>query len=357
MYSGARLRKFISKEVNKTITESIVSDEIKESANFLIYKIIELEKNISPFRWSELSHNEFGITGKSIKEQITIDVENLFFENLILQVRFVKLDKNQEISQTLINSNNYGNFDDSMVYLNGNKIKNGKIYLNISYFEDSLENGLTKGVVYHELLHYYESWQRLKKYGNPKTSDLSNIKNSIQTRLRNEVDNKFLNGISEIIYYFCYFERNAFMATLYGELIDRNENTLGGLNKIFKKTKTYENYYINLLKPELIFNKNIGVEKDDLDKINETIKETIKKYNQINPNNKYNPQKIPFYYKGGTVESYMKKILGIISTEQKIVERKINKVFKKVLYDRKSKLKSVNEKFDNIGNELIFGRL
>jgi hypothetical protein len=345
----------IKEEIEKILKEVAVSEEIKESAGLILKEVLDFEESILDNRWKELSN----IHGKTIRDELRIDVKNNFFRTLNVEIRLVKIDKDQDVNSAIINSNNYGAFNDSLVYLDsGDKIRNGKIFLNIAYFEGDLNNNLTTGLIYHEILHYYEAWMRLKKYGNSKVSDFSNIKNSIQTKIKNECNGDFLKGLSEIIYYLCYFERNAFMATLYGELINTSARNIDEIEILFKKTKTYENYYINLLNPALIFNKEMCISKEDLEKVNKIIQSTINEYNKLNPKHKLDLSNIPFYYSGNGIDNYMNKILKLVAKEQKVVENKLPKVFKKILKDKQLKLKSINESDLEFNDNIIFpGRI
>ena len=353
------LRNLIREEINKILKEVAVSEDMKNSVELIFQEIIDFEESAFENRWKNLSENELKIKGKSIRDEIHINTKEHFFRTLNIEVRLVKLDKNQKINSEVINSNNYGAFNDSIVYLDDDKkIRNGKIFLNISYFSGDLKNNLTNGIIYHEILHYYEAWMRLKKYGNPKTSDFSNIKNSIQTKIKNECNGDFLKGLSEIIYYLCYFERNAFMATLYGELINTSSNSIEDLQNAFKKTKTYENYYVNLKNPTLIFNKGMCVSDKDLEDINKIIQDTVSQYNSLNPNYKFYSENIPFYYSGSGVDDYIKKILNLVNKERKLVENKLPKIFEKILKDKKMKLNSINESnLEFNDNNIFFERL
>ncbi len=345
----------IKEEIEKILKEVAVSEEIKESADLILKEILDFEESILDNRWKELSN----IHGKTIRDELRIDVKNNFFRTLNVEIRLVKIDKDQDVNSAIINSNNYGAFNDSLVYLDSDdKIRNGKIFLNIAYFEGDLNNNLITGLIYHEILHYYEAWMRLKKYGNSKVSDFSNIKNSIQTKIKNECNGDFLKGLSEIIYYLCYFERNAFMATLYGELINTSARNTDEIEVLFKKTKTYENYYINLLNPTLIFNKEMCISKEDLEKVNKIIQSTINEYNKLNPKHKFDLPNIPFYYSGNGIDNYINKILKLVAKEQKVVENKLPKVFKKILKDKQLKLKSINESDLEFNDNIIFpGRI
>ncbi len=349
------IRNLIREEIEKILKEVAVSEEMKESVNLILKEILDFEEGVFDNRWKELSN----IHGKTIRDEIRIDTKGNFFRTLNIEIRLVKLDNGQKIDSTTINSNNYGTFKDSLVYLDSDdKIRNGRIFLNIAYFEGNLNNNLTRGLIYHEILHYYEAWMRLKKYGNSKVSDFSNIKNSIQTKIKNECNGDFLKGLSEIIYYLCYFERNAFMATLYGELINVNASNIEELKILFRKTKTYENYYINLLNPILILNKEMCVSKEDLERVNSIIQSIINEYNKLNPNYQFDLIDNPFYYSGDSVDDYVNNILKLAAKEQKVVEKKLPKVFKKILKDKQLKLKSINESSLEFNDNIIFpGRI
>jgi glutamyl-tRNA reductase len=149
------------------------------------------------------------------------------------------------------------------------------------------------------------------------------------------------------------------MATLYGELINTSISTTEDAKREFKKTKTYQNYYINLVNPQLIFNKELCLDKNDLPKINEIIEKTIDEFNQINVNNKIKKlSDLKFYYNNENVDDFVNKVTKLAKKEEEIVKKKLPHVFKKILSDKQKKIKTLNEADFNFNDNKIFpGRL
>ena len=351
------LREYIKEEIDNIflLNEVAVSEEIKNASNLILDKIIEIENETLLSNWKKSSK----IDGFVLVDRIYINSKDLFFKDLWIDLRLIKIKKTEHISEEQLKANNYGTFNENMILLNDDKkISRGQFFLNIAYVEGELKNNLTLGCIYHEVLHYYEAWKRFLKYGNPKVSDIASVRNSIQTRIKNECNGNFLLGLSEIIYYLCYFERNAFMATLYGELINTGASSIEDLEREFKNTKTYQNYYVNLQNPQLIFNSSLCSDKNDLYKINEIIEKTISNFNQVNINNKVESKDLKFFYKNESIEEYANKIFKLIKKEEAVVNKKLPFVFKKILADKQKKIKTLNEIDFNFNEEKIFpGRL
>ena len=353
------IKRILNEEIEKVflLSERIVSEDIKSAASFVLNEIVDFESEILEQNWKPSTNGK----AKVFMDDFYINSKDLFFKNFLLTLRLVKLKSFEGISKDELFANNHGNFnDESMMLTENKKAISGKIRLNIFYKEGNINNNITLGLIYHELLHYYESYKRLLKYGEKSFSNLHSVYNIAHKKmaLDGKAENKpFLYGLGTLVYCLCYFERNAFMSTLYGELIRVSCNSIECLKGQFKETKTYNNYYIFLENPEEIFNKSMISEDLDLQKINEIIKNSVESYNETNINNKVKLENIEFYYNGEGIEKYINKIYKLVKKSKERTDKKLPYAFEKILFDRKKKILAIRESdlffLQNIPNRIL----
>lgn len=340
------LREYIREQVENVflLNENIVSENIIKASEFVLNHIVELESEILEQDW-KLSTNEKAMV---FLDKTYIFSKFLFFKDLWVTLRLIKLNKEVQVSESEIKANNHSSFDDFAMRLTSDKkATKGEARFNIFYKDGDLNNDITLGLIYHEILHYYEHYQRLLKYGEKSFEDLHSVYNIFNSKINDDDNlkqNAFLYSLSTLVYCLCYFERNAFMANLYGELIRVSCDSISCLEGQFKQTSTYNNYYKFLKNPAEIFNEEMfHGNKDDLKEINKIITGSIESYNKINVKNKIDNKDVGFYYKGESIKDYVEKIYKMIAKAKYKTDKKLPEVFKKVLFDREMKVRAINE--------------
>lgn len=150
---------------------------------------------------------------------IKVPISNCLFTNYIkININDFVKEAGYSFTESDFNKNNK-KFDTIVIYLNKNSIKLPPIM--------------------HELQHAYEDYQlRLKNLS-------LNIKAEKQEYFENENQKDFYNKfVGEILYYLSEFERNAFINTLKGELLDYKGVflTVDDAFMFIKRTKVYTSY-------------------------------------------------------------------------------------------------------------------
>lgn len=189
---------------------------------------MELEADVQPENWKKLS----SANGFEFNDYVFLATKDLFFKTVQIKFRFIKLSKNANVDKNKISRNNYGNFDDYYVQLKDGKILKGILNFNFAYHENNFNNKTTKGLIMHEVQHYYEAFKRIvnnkPENANSKTTNLA------QKKIKENENNKFIQGLSFLMYLSLYFERNANLTSLYGELIMMGVLIWGDKKRFFK---------------------------------------------------------------------------------------------------------------------------
>lgn len=113
-------------------------------------------------------------------------------------------------------------FDENLDFING-KMHNVHIYLELNLFDFDIND--LSGVIHHELLHVYESYNKIKnkKFKNYKHYD----------EYQSDSGDIHLNNIAQTLYLVSSEERHARLQNFYHEIKDKN----------YKDSETY-NYYV-----------------------------------------------------------------------------------------------------------------
>ena len=246
---------------------------LEDAKKFLLDELIELESEIPSINWKKLKRFDDSF---EFNDFTILNTDNLFFKNIQIVFRFIKISKKIEISEEEFLKNNYGDFDDSYMKLENNKAVKGIIRLNIAYYEGNFKNDITKNLITHELEHYYEHYKRALNNGDKSFSYMSNVTNIAKEKNLNNEKNEFLNNLSFLMYCSLYFERNANLSTLYGELMNMPGNSLKEIKNDFIISKIYKSYYKYLENPQQIFNKELYLNNQiDLNIINKYINDSM----------------------------------------------------------------------------------
>jgi hypothetical protein len=181
---------------------------------------------------------EFSEEPKTIrlKENIFSNIENCFFNNILLSIDLCKTEKN--------NVHGYMNLS------RNTEIEDGKISWITGHFhiycnEDKLDSSLAT-MIAHELTHMYENYKRVTS-NSPSLYDVvtnSNYSNNTDRYGKGEYDRKL---ISYIVYYTTKFEVNAYAASIYGTLkahADELVNAHDAVDVIKYYSPVYQNYAI-----------------------------------------------------------------------------------------------------------------
>ena len=329
------IRKIIREAIDKIlIKERITSKELEESGNFLYNELIEFESEIVSSNWKKLNK----VDGFEYSDFIVYNSNDLFFTDVQIEFRFIKLSNNFKATEEELLRNNHGYFDDKFMRIKNGKAIGGRIYLNFAYYDGNFKNTITKNLTKHEMEHYYEHYKRELNNGDKSFAYMANVTNVAKEKILNNESNQFLNNLSFLMYCSLYFERNANLSTLYGELMNMPGGSLKEIDNDFKISKIYKFYYQYLENPQKIFNKEIFL-KDEVDLtvinkyINDSIDDLEDKRNVLNA----------FFYKGNGVDNYIKKVYKIIEKSKYKFDKKLEYTFKKVLFDKKNQFGNLNE--------------
>lgn len=349
-----KIRQLIREEINKTflLQERFSSKQIDDAVDAIKNELIEFEDAVIEDNYRKETPDK---KAKILTEILTIYVrnKNIFFKDLVLAIRFVKVKKEYPLNHDELKTNARGSFGEDYGFIDSadKKLTKSKINIDYTFNEGEFDTKILTALVYHEVLHMYELYNKILN-GKSGFSDKHMIYNMFMKKLLEKAkENKcydFLERLSRIIYCLCYFEKNAFVTSLYGKLLDCESFNLRNANEEFLQTKTYSSYYEPLknvnenLNINLINNESSEFIKNNL---NDLIKETVEEYNNWNINNKVTINEIPFKYNGESIEQYLSKIKKIAKNELIKFEKILPGIYKKVLYTRYKKLRGINERY------------